>query len=223
LLLLAVGIAIVAVDFRSARFDVLPDPLGWLLAADALRRLSCNRPAILSAIAGVLSLTEVHLPYRHVIFDPLTGRFVEPPSGAELASEHLRYDPLTGWRLALSALAVLAAYVALVALFGALAGRAGTAGERRDAGRLRALSWIVPLGWAAPILVVMAGAVVRDDGEFDPIWNGSLALLGLAGSALLVCSAVFLAGVSERRWALPDDRPFRSPWDETRSGGDHGA
>lgn len=216
LLLIAVGIAIVALDLRSARFDVAPDPAGWLLIADALRRLSCRRPALLAAVAGLLSIPEVHLPYRYVIFDPLTGRFAEPPSGVDVPGEHLIYDPLTGWRLAVAALAVLTAGVALASLFDALGRRAHAADERRDRGRLRALAWIVPSCWSGPTLVAMGTALLRNDGRFDPIWNGGLALIGLGSTLLLVCSAVYLAGVSERRWAIPDDRSFRSPCDERR-------
>jgi len=45
----AVGLAVVAVDIRTERLDLLPDALGWGLIALGAWRMSLTRPAIAAA------------------------------------------------------------------------------------------------------------------------------------------------------------------------------
>jgi hypothetical protein len=212
LMFVAVGLAVVAVDIRTERLDFLPDALGWGLIALGAWRMSLTRPAIAAAAAALLAVPEVSLPYRFVMLDPDTGERVRPRPGVDLGyPEHLIFDDLTGWRLAVLAAATVAAGVALWLLLGALATRA-SAWERADTARkIRWLRWLIMGVWLGPYLAVLAVRASAEDGSFDPVWNGNLEFLALAGVVVVGALVAVLLRETNRAWAVPQwtDRPSR--------------
>jgi hypothetical protein len=221
LLVIAGGLAIVVVDFRTELIDWLADPVGWIAVAYGARRLSLTVAAAAALVAATLSLSDVRLSYHRVRIDPVTGAVVDPAIGAQRKyPEHLVFDPVSGWRLAAMALAMVAAGVTVWLLLGPLARRAGRDGDRGAAGQLRVLQWLVPVAWAVPYLVGVAAAVVGNGGEFDPIWNGrpalAVTLIGLGAIGWLI--VVLLLGAGER-WAVSPALAGRpSPWLDRRLG-----
>jgi hypothetical protein len=207
----AVGLILIAVDVRTELIDVLPDALGWALVAFGAWRLSLTVPAIAAAATTLLTLPEASLPHRFVMLDPETGEPITPRPGIVLGyPKQLVFDDLTGWRLAALVAALVAGGATMWLLLGALATRA-TAWDR--AGTARQLHWLrwLTLGvWTGPSLVVVA--VSAEDGSFDPVWNGSLELLALAGTVVFGAVAAVLLRESNRAWAVPQwsaDRPAR--------------
>jgi hypothetical protein len=212
LTLVAVGLALVAIDIRTEHLDFLPDALGWALVAVGAWRLSLVAPAMAAAVTALLTVPEVSLPYQFVMLDPVTGERITPPRpGIDLAyPEQLVFDDLTGWRLAVVAAAAVAAGVTLWLLLGALAARAN-AWERGDAAiRLSRLRWLTMAVWVVPFLAVVAVAALGEDRSFDPVWNGGLEYLALSGIVALGLLVVVLAREANRAWAVPrwsSDRP----------------
>ncbi|MGH9228462.1 MAG: hypothetical protein ACRD07_06965 [Acidimicrobiales bacterium] len=209
---LAVGLVLVAIDLRTEHLDVLPDALGWGLVAFGAWRLSLSWPAIAAAATALLALPEVSLPYRFVMLDPETGERITPRPGIDIAyPEQLVFDDLTGWRLAATAAATLAAGVTLWLLLGALATRAATWERAGTARQIRRLRWLSLGVWVGPYLVVLAVSASAGDGSFDPVWNGSLELLALAGTAVIGALVVVLLRETNRAWAVPRWSAHRSP------------
>jgi hypothetical protein len=208
----AVGLVVVAVDVRTEHLDVLPDALGWGLVTFGAWRLSLTVPAIAAAATALLTLPEVSLPYRFVMLDPETGERITPRPGVDLAyPEHLVFDDLTGWRLAVLAAGLVAGGLTMWLLLGALATRAA-AWER--AGTARQICWLrwLALGvWTAPVLVVVAVSAASEDGSFDPVWNGSIELLALAGIVVIGAVAAVLLRETNRAWAVPRWSAYRLP------------
>jgi hypothetical protein len=209
----AVGLALIAIDIRTEHLDVLPDALGWVLVAFGAWRLSLTLPAMAAAATALLTLPEVSLPYQFVMLDPETGETITPRPGVDLAyPEQLVFDDLRGWRLGVAAAALVAGGLAMWLLLGALATRAA-AWERAVAARqIRWLRWLTLAVWTAPVLVVLAVSAASDDRSFDPIWNGSLELLALAGVVVMGAVAAILLRETNRAWAVPRwsaDRPAR--------------
>jgi hypothetical protein len=208
----AVGLALVAIDIRTEHLDFVPDALGWGLVAVGAWRLSLAAPAVAAAVTALLTVPEVSLPSQFVMLDPATGERITPPRpGIELAYPRLLvFDDLTGWRLATMAAAAVTAGVTLWLLLGALAARA-SAWERRDAAvRLSWLRWVTLAVWVVPFLVVVTVSALGEDGSFDPVWNGGLEYLALAGILVLGLLVVVLAREANRAWAVPSwsaDRP----------------
>jgi hypothetical protein len=221
LLVIAGGLAIVVVDFRTELVDWLADPVGWIAVAYAARRLALDRVAMVALVPAILSLSDVRLPYHRVRIDPVTGEVVAPANGARRGyPERLVFDSVSGWRLAAMALAMAAAGVTVWLLLDALAGRARATRDEGAAGRLRLLQWLVPAAWVVPYLVGVVAAVAGEGGSFDPIWNGRPAmaatLVGLAAVAGLI---VVLVRESGERWAVPPAMARRpSPWLSRRLG-----
>jgi hypothetical protein len=59
---------------------------------------------------------------------------------------------------------------------------------------------------------VVAVAAASEDGSFDPVWNGSIELLALAGIVVIGAAAAVLLRETNRAWAVPQwsaDRPAR--------------
>jgi hypothetical protein len=213
LTLVAVGLVLVAVDIRTEHLDVLPDALGWGPVAYGAWRLSLTVPAIAAAATALLTLPEVSLPYHFVMLDPETGERITPRPGVDLAyPEHLVFDDLTGWRLAVLAAGLVAGGLTMWLLLGALATRAA-AWERADTARqIRWLRWLALGVWTAPVLIVVAASAASEDGSFDPVWNGSIELLALAGIVVIGAVAAVLLRETNRAWAVPQwsaDRPPR--------------
>jgi hypothetical protein len=210
---MAVGLVLVAVDVRTEHLDVLPDALGWGLVAYGAWRLSLTVPAIAAAATAVLTLPEVSLPYQFVMLDPETGERITPRPGVDLAyPEHLVFDDLTGWRLAALAAGVVAGGLTIWLLLGALATRAAAWERSGTARQIRWLRWLALGVWTAPLLVVVAVSAASEDRSFDPVWNGSIELLALAGIVVIGAVAAVLLRETNRAWAVPQwsaDRPPR--------------
>jgi hypothetical protein len=217
--LMAGGLGLVAIDFRTESLDLLPDPLGWLLVALGAALLGLRWAAWGSAVTGVLSVSDAFLDYRYRLIDPETLKPVDhcPPevlADAQLCSERVVFDPVTGWRLAALAGAAVLGVGAVVLLLTGLRRRARRDDDQTAAGRLSLLRAIVVVAWGIPQLVAIAWALTRDPVAYDPIWNDEAeyaALVGLVAVGWLVVELCFWV---RRRWALPRGSEQPSPWSE---------
>ncbi|MCU1485917.1 MAG: hypothetical protein JWN67_2663 [Actinomycetia bacterium] len=200
---MAAGLVLVVIDLRFDRFDLLADPIGWLLVAEGCRRLVLRTPMWAALVAGALSASEVWLPHHHLLVDAGTGQPYQPGRGTGRASEQLVFGHVTGLQLVTMAAAVVVGGVAIWLLLSALARAA--VDEGADARRLRAVRWTV-LAWVVPFVVV---AVAQHDG-FDPVWNERMGLIALAGIVAVLAVALQLLAFVGRRWALPPPVPLRA-------------
>jgi hypothetical protein len=207
----AVGLVLIAVDIRTEQLDVLPDALGWALVTLSAWRLSFTGPTIAAAATGLLTLPEVSLPHRLVMLDPRTGERITPRPGVVLGyPKQLVFDHLTGWRLAALAAALITGGLTMWLLLGALATRAAAWERAGTARQLRWLRWLTLGVWTAPVLVVVAVSAASEDGSFDPVWNGSIELLALAGTVVFGAVVAVLLRETNRAWAVPQWSAYRS-------------
>ncbi len=204
--LIATGVALVALDLRTPALDFLPDPLGWALIAVGAAFLGIKLAAASASLAALLSLAEIHLPYRYVLVDPTTTRVVDDcPSDLPLGMtcpEVLQFDPVSGWRLAGIGLAGAVGCSAVVGLILGLRRRALATGDRQGGQRMGVLATAVALAWSLPQLGAIGWAIVRQDGRYDVVWNGTAEYASLLGVCTLGWLVVELALHSGRRWAL---------------------
>lgn len=208
----ALGLALIAIDIRTEHLDLLPDAIGWGLVAFGAWRCALTVPAIAAAATALLTLPEVSLPYRFVMLDPRTGETVTPRPGVDLAyPEQLVFDDLTGWRLAVLAAAVVAGGIALWLLLGALAGRAAAWERQGTARQLGWLRWLTLVLWTGGLLGVLVVSASSGEASFDPVWNGSLELLAMAGIVVIAAVIVVLLRETNRAWAVPRWSNHRSP------------
>jgi hypothetical protein len=210
--LIALGIVLVALDFRIVALDVLPDVLGWLLVAAGAWKLAFAGPAALALVAALAAAPDLMAPHHLEALDPLTGAVVAHPGPGTKYDERLVFDRLTDVRLLLAMVAIGAGGLALWWLLGTLGRRARLTGDDRSAGRLAILRWLAVGVWVVPYVVVASVQALGDHG-FDPVWNGGLelmALLGLAGAAAV---AWMLVVNSNRAWTATD-RQRSTPWGE---------
>jgi hypothetical protein len=213
---IAVGLALVLLDFRTESLDLLADPVGWAAVGFGAWRLADVGTTRLAGVAAVLSLGDAALPYSYVPIDPLTG---EPVTRTDPASiglpEHLRFEPVSGWRLAAMTLAVVVGGATVWSLLRGLERRARGQGELRTAGRLRLARWLVVATWVVPYLVGV-GLAVTDSGRFDPIWNGDAEYVALVGLLVVAYVIGVLVAESSARWAQPHPPWTPTPWDAIR-------
>ncbi|HEX6421633.1 MAG TPA: hypothetical protein VFZ77_24225 [Acidimicrobiales bacterium] len=203
----ALGLALVAVDFRTNLPDLLPDPLGWALVAAGALALSHRSAAALAGVAAVLSGSEAVLPYRYVYLDPATGEILNDDVGKALGVPGVqRWDDLSDARALALAVGVAAGAAALWLLARRLGDRAAGTGDGAAGRRVRLLALAVAALWALPVLALV-GAGVAGDG-YDPVWDGSLEYVGLAGTVALGWLAVRLVLDRDQPWAL-HPVPFR--------------
>lgn len=218
--LIAVGVALVALDFRTEVMDFLPDPLGWGLVAAGAVALGIRRPALGAGLAAVLSLADVHLPYRYVLIDPMTAKAVDRcPSDLPLGvscPERLQFDPVTGWRLVVVALALAAGAAAVVGLALALRREAAATGDGHGSQRMGLLALAIGVGWVLPQALAIGWSVGQRDGEYDVVWNGQAEYGALLGVLALGWLTVELARHSGRRWAIPAAAQQASRWELRR-------
>ncbi len=215
--MMAGGLALVVLDFRTESLDLLPDPIGWALVAVGSWRLAMVSTSWLAGLSAGLSVADAALPYRYVRIDPITGEHVAPSvrPNADLPL-HLEFDPVSGWRLAGVSLAMTAAGVTVWSLLRGLERRATARAEGDVASRLRLGRWLVVVAWVVPYLVAVSRALVVDSGRFDAIWNGNGEYVALVGVAVVAYVIVLLAANAGAGWAQPE-RPWSpSPWDELR-------
>jgi hypothetical protein len=207
----AVGLVLIAVDIRTEHLDILPDALGWGLVAFGAWRLSLTVPAIAAAATALLTLPEASLPHQFVMLDPETGERITPRPGVDLGyPKQLVFDDLTGWRLAAMAASLVAGGLTMWLLLGALATRAAAWERAGTARQLRWLRWLTLGVWTAPVLVVLVVSAASEDRSFDPVWNGSIELLALAGVVVIGAVAAVMLRETNRAWAVPQwsaDRP----------------
>jgi hypothetical protein len=215
--MVAWGLALVVVDFRTEAFDLVPDALGWALIAVAAGRLGLTAAAALAVLAGAASLADIARSYRYVRVDALTGERVPDDPRTDLDHPlHLVYDDITGWRLAAVAFAALIAGIALWVLLSGLARTARSGGRGAPAARLEALRWLVVGLSTVPLLAVVGHAVVFSDGAFDPVWNGAHAYLTLAEWAVFAYLIVVVLRESRHIWGVPIGSSQLSPWEVRR-------
>ena len=203
----ALGLVLVAVDFRTDLPDLLPDPLGWALVAVGAWALSRRPAAVLAGVAAVLSLTEAILPYHYVYLDPATGEVINDDVGEALGVPAVqRWDDLSDTRALALAVGVAAGAAALWLLARALGERAAATGDGPAGRRLRILTAAAAGLWALPVLALVAAGVAGDG--YDPVWDGNLEYAGLAGTVALGWLAARLVLDRDQPWAL-HPVPFR--------------
>lgn len=196
--LLAAGSALVAFDFRTDLPDLLPDPVGWALVAVGAWALALWPAAILAVVAALLSLSDVALPYRYVYIDPETGEVANDRIGEMYHFPvDQRWTDVSDVRALAIGAAIATGGLALWLVVRALADRAAST-DPAAARRLRVFAVAVPIVWAAPTLALV-GAGVAGEG-YDPIWDGQLEYIGLAGMLVLGGLAI--------RFALDRDQPW---------------
>jgi hypothetical protein len=209
---IAPGLLLVAIDMRIVAFDLLPDPLGWVLIAVGAWRIA--RPATVTAIvlAAVASCADLVLPYTWAHVDPETGRIVDELTAIRQGyPELLIFDRLSGARLAFLTLAYGAACVATWMLLRDLTKRARAAGRWSTAKQLGLLWGLVPGLWVGPYLL-RAVATLIAGGSFDPVWNQSMEYVALVGLIPVVWLAVLVATERDRAWAVPAESTGPPPW-----------
>lgn len=210
LALIAAGLVLVAVDFRTESLDYLCDPVGWLLVAAAAAALSLSGTAWLSAAAALLSLSDAFLPYRTVFVDPETNKGVEQCPVA-VCAERVEFDLVSGWRLVALAGVFIVGGAAVLSLLGGLRSAALRAGDRSAGTRLSLLFVGVGLGWALPPLMGMVWAVASEDRRYDPVWNGAAEYVALAGLLMLAWLVIELLQRGGAAWATPRRTETASP------------
>lgn len=208
--LMAVGVVVVALDFRLVALDLIPDAIGWLLIAVGAWKLALHRPAGLATAAALASAADVIAPHHYEDLDPVTGEVVVSAGPGTEYPQRLVFDRLHDVRLLLVLLAMVAGGWALWSILGTLRHRAEATGDQESAGRLSLLRWLVPAVWVAPYVGMAAFQGARGDG-FDPVWNGSAEVLAVAGIAVAFGLAWVLAINSNRAWTATDD-DLATPW-----------
>ena len=208
----AVGLVLVAVDLRLTWGDALPDVVGWGLIAWAAHRLGMRWPAGLAAVAAVMSVAELHLPYEFESYDLLSGKVIPNPDPNSAYDERLVFLPLEGWRLVFVVGSVALGGAALTLMLRELRQRAATTTDDPSTNSLRILTWAVPLGWIVPYVTIAIASVI-DHGSFDPIWNDSWEMAALVALVVALATAAVLASGSNRRWSASGDE-IGSPWAE---------
>ncbi len=188
----AIGIVLVAVDFRSGPVDFLIDPLGWAMVAVGAWLLRIQWTTALAVGAGLLSVAGVHFSYRRVFIDPSTHEVTRYCESAIACTPQFRFDDLTDGRTVVLALGAVVGAAALSVLAHVLRTDVGFPEHQVTLRRqLRVLEVLVPVTWAVPMVVLATKAVVSDN-TYDPIWNGNLAYVGAIRGLVLVWLAVVL-------------------------------
>jgi len=208
----AIGILLVAIDLRLTEADALPDAIGWGMVALAAHRLGMRWATGGAGVAAVLSLAELHLPYKWEAYDLVTGRVIPHPGPNSAYDERLVFLPLDGVRLVLVVGSVALGGLALTLMLRELRRRAATTTDHRSTEQLGILAWAVPLGWIGPYVVIAVGSVI-DHGSFDPIWNDRWELVALVAIGIAVATALLFFSSSNRRWSASGDE-IGSPWAE---------
>jgi hypothetical protein len=225
----AAGIVVIVLDLRIVALDILPDPVGWVLVALAAGQLALRVPALFAIVAALASAAEVSLPGGQRLVDPRTDLVVARcPQDQVLEAPcytEVRFDPTSGWRLALLAVAVVAGGLALGLLLLELRRRAiATASQRLDAladcsvddptpGRLNLLAAATVALWALPQAVGMAWAAIAvPSGRYDPVWDPAAEYVALVGLVALAAVTLELVRHRNERWALPVAWDRASTW-----------
>lgn len=211
---IAAGLVIVALDFRTRSGDFLPDVVGWLLVGAGASMADVRSASGCAMVTALLSLSEFSLPYHLVRFNPGTGQYVPADTpGAEDFPLHQRWDDLSRLRGAVIAAAMTFGAVTLMLLLRALAKRARFEDDEVSVRELHR-AMVAPVLWAAPFLLVVANKV-RSAARYDPVWDGGAAAAWLTAVVALLGLAVLLALRRNRGWADLADAETESRWHGT--------
>lgn len=200
LAVVASGLVLVALDFRTRSVDVLPDVIGWLLVGAGGWMAAVPRVLPLSSAAAGLSLAELSLPYHFVRYDPWSDTFTRvdsPPAGVAVLQ---RWDDLSQLRGAVIASAMALGAAAVVVLLRSLAERAHTGTDDTGVHELR-VAMVAPAIWSLVFAAVIAAAVVSSE-PYDPMWDGVGEAAWLVSVVALLGLAVFLTLRRDRAWGF---------------------
>lgn len=210
--LIAGGLAMVAIDFRTEALDLVLDPVGWLLVAAGGAVLRLRWATAAAACASVLSVSDAFLEYRYRLIDPLTNDPVEVCPLLEDCAERVVFDPVQGWRFVALAAAIVVGIAAVLLVLRGLRRRARADGDRVAVTRLTQLWWVVALAWGLPQLVALTRALAAEPVSYDPIWNGAAEYAALLGTLVIGWVVVELCFWIRRAWAVPPGYAQPSPW-----------
>ena len=210
----AAGLVIVAIDFRTRSVDFLPDVIGWSFVG-AGAWMAGVRVACPGAFAtALLSLSELSLPYHLVRFQSTTGEYVAADTlGAEDDPLVLRWDDLSQLRGAIIAAAMTLGAVTVVLLLRALAGRARSQSDLTAAHELR-VAMVAPVLWAGPFVLVVLNRL-RSGERYDPVWDGGAESAWLVALGALLGLATLFVLRRDRGWALRAGSGTKSRWQGT--------
>ncbi len=185
--LVAVGILLVAVDFRTEALDLLPDPIGWLLFAWGARMITLPLAFRLGVVAALLSISDLFIGFRYVLIGP-DGNVVDSCTPGVGCAEMIRYDSVDAPLAVVIGLTAIVGGAAVITLLERLISRPTESIVTPTI--LRALQFAVGLVWVLPIAGVVGAALVRGF-EYEPFWDDGLAFV--AGAATIVMVGVAAA------------------------------
>ena len=209
---IAPGLLLVAIDMRVVAFDLLPDPIGWLLIVVGAWHIA--RPATVAALglATAASFADVLLPYRWAHVDPATGRIVDEVTAIRLGyPELLIFDRVSGAHLGFLVLAFATAAVATWMFLRDLTERARAAGRSSAAKQLGLLRGLVPGLWVGPYLLASLASLIAG-GSFDPVWNHNMEYVALVGLIPVAWFGTLMVLERDHAWALPTESSDPPPW-----------
>ncbi len=189
LVLIAVGLLLVGVDFRTSAIDLLPDPIGWVLVAVGAVRLGTRAAASLAGSAALLGLSDVYLGFGYELVDPETGDVVETCPRIECA-EFIRYDAVGPARATAIAVAAAVGCAAIVVAFRTIRRRLRIDPDTRwTRPALGVFEIVLPLAWVLPIVVGVATAASRDLDD-EPVWTGGAEFVAEATAVVVMLAAL---------------------------------
>lgn len=220
LALVAAGLVLVALDFRTRSLDFLPDVLGWVFVAAGARMAAVRSASVVALAAAILSLSELVLPYRLVRFDADRGEYIAADTpGTERLPLVQRWDDLPLARGAIVALAMVLGGVSVVLLVRALATRARAVADH-SAARQLFLAALAAGTWPLPFVAMTLQAGLSGD-DYDPVWQGSAEYGWLLSVLLLVSVAALLVMRRDREWAFPHEQSRSGSWPDLRRFSEH--
>jgi hypothetical protein len=199
---------------RIDAYDLAPDIIGWLCIAWGARQVT--RPAVpgLALVAAAASAVDFALPSRMAPVDPRNGKVLMDQVGNPQGFPQVFvFENVEGVRLALLWAAFLAAALATWLLIGDLRRRADAYGRTAAARELGLLQGLVPGLWAGPYVIASSAALFAG-GSFDPVWNGVMEYLALAGLAPVVWLVTLTIRERDYMWAVS---PTPSPTDSAHA------
>lgn len=200
MVVVASGLVLVALDFRTRSIDVLPDVIGWLLVGAGAWMAGVGRAVPLATAAALLSLAELALPYHLALFDASTGEYIRVEGQTSGLRAVQRWEDLSQVRGAAIASAMVLGAAAAIALLRALGRRARTEGDDAAVGEVRR-AMVAPAVWALAFVWVVATRVAAGE-RYDPVWDGGAETAGLVAAVALLALAIFLVARRDRGWAF---------------------
>lgn len=204
--LIAVGLLVVAIDFRTEALDLAPDPLGWLLIAVGAHRLAQPAATLLAALAAGLSFADVYLGFRYILIGP-DGDIVETCPINASCDDVISYVTVSTCRSILIAVAAIAGGASIILVLNRMRG----AGSSRIVTPtvLTLLQIAVAALWVVPVVAVIGTAIVRGE-RYRPFWTGGLAYLSATTTVVVTLIAIAIAIYSTHTGTsieTPDSKP----------------